>query len=237
MAEPLPVNMGLGGQFPDARAPGVEAPERLASSSCTAARRVPRIDSFDTLSGSAHRGGGEFVAITVHPAPHLNPMKRTFLAASLVLLPLTFACQPELEATAVPSTAQSPDETITLEKKSLAGVPFVTLEAVETARSESPWYVYVATDYYVTFWADRARTNPVNLGAAIQLNYVSTYSDYKYNTSMRSNLSTNLQPGSHSYYIGSGTYECDYDANGNPDHRCGETWFSLRNGVGYDGSY
>ncbi|WNG36675.1 hypothetical protein F0U61_25630 [Archangium violaceum] len=184
-------------------------------------------------------------------------MKPTFLAASLALLPLTFACQPELEETEVPSTAQSPDETSTLEKKSgspfdanrnalssgdlsvigLAGVPFVTLEAVETSRSESPWYVYVATDYYVTFWADRARTSPVNLGAAIQLNYVSTYSDYKYNTSMRSNLSINLQPGSHSYYIGSGAYECDYDANGNPDHRCGETWFALRNGVGYDGSW
>ncbi|WP_257458408.1 hypothetical protein [Archangium lipolyticum] len=191
-------------------------------------------------------------------------MKRTFLAASLALLPLAFACQPELDAsseqepaTAVPSTAQSPDGTITLEKKSgtsfdanrdalssgdlsvmgLAGVPFATMEEVEAARSENPWYVYVATDYYVTFWADRARTIPVNLGAAIQLNYLSTYYNYKYNTSMRSNLSTNLQPGSHRYYLGSGTYECDYDANGNPDHRCDSTSLSLRTGVGYDPSY
>lgn len=204
------------------------------------------------------------------------PMKRTFLAASLALLPLAFACQPELdvsseqepcatckleaampEATAVPSAAQSPDGTITLEKKSgspfdanrnvpssgdlsvigLTGVPFASMEAVETARYEDTWYVYVATDYYVTFWADRARTSPVNLGAALQLNYLSTYYNYMYNTSMKSNLSTNLQPGSHSYYIGSGTYECDYGANGSPEHRCDETWLSLRTGAGYDASY
>ena len=191
-------------------------------------------------------------------------MKRTFLAVSLALLPFAFACQPELDASSEQAAcatckleAAMPEGTLTLEKKSgtpfdanrdalssgdlsvmgLAGVPFVTLEAVETARSEEPWYVYVATDYYVTFWADRARTSPVNLGAAIQLNYLSTYSDYKYNTSVRTNRSTTLQPGSHSYYIGSGTYECDYDANGNPDHRCGETTLSLRTGVGYDGSW
>ncbi|EPX59301.1 hypothetical protein D187_003205 [Cystobacter fuscus DSM 2262] len=71
----------------------------------------------------------------------------------------TVSGQPELDTsseTAVPSTAQSSDGTITLERKSgtpfdanrnalssgdlsvigLAGVPFATLEAVETARYE-----------------------------------------------------------------------------------------------------
>ncbi|MFY0568465.1 hypothetical protein ACN28E_32180 [Archangium lansingense] len=194
-------------------------------------------------------------------------MKRIFLAASLALLPLAFACQPELdasseqepcatcelgaamtEATAVPSTAQSPDEALSdanrnalssgdLSVIGLTGVPFASMEAVETVRYEDTWYVHVETAYYVTFWADRARTSPINLGAAIQLNYLSTYYNYMYNTSMKSNLSTNLQPGSHSYYIGSGTYECDYNANGTPDHRCDETYLSLRTGVGYDASY
>lgn len=185
-------------------------------------------------------------------------MNRLFLAASLALLPLAFACQPEFDASSeAPSTARSAEGTLTLEKKSgtssdadrnalssgeqgvmgLTGVPFASMEGVETARYEDPWNVHVETAYYVTFWADRARTIPVNLGAAIQLNYVSTYSDYKYYTSMRTNLSTYLQSGGHSYYIGSGTYECDYDANGNIDHRCDETWLSLRSGVGYDASY
>lgn len=181
-------------------------------------------------------------------------MKRIFLAASLALLPFVFACQPELDASSEQeSTAQSPDGTLTLEKKSgtpfdsnrnalssgdpsvmgLTGEPFASMEAVETARYEDTWSVHVETDYYVTFWADSARTSPVNLGAAIQLNYVSTYANYMYNTQMKSNLSTSLQPGSHSYYIGSGTYECDYGANGSPENRCDETWLSLRAGVGY----
>ncbi len=194
-------------------------------------------------------------------------MKRTFLAASLALLPLVFACQPELdasseqepcatckleaampEATAVPSTARSPEGTHfeadrnalssgDLSVVGLTGVPFVTMEEVETARYEDTWYVHVEKSYYVTFWADRARSSPINLGAAIQLNYLSTYYNYMYNYSMKSNLSTILQPGSHSYYIGSGVYECDYDAGGNPDHRCDETYLSLRTGVGYDGSW
>ncbi|HEX5752437.1 MAG TPA: hypothetical protein VFZ09_39895 [Archangium sp.] len=189
-------------------------------------------------------------------------MNRIFLAASLALLPFAFACQPELDVSSeqeatVPSTARSPEGTLTLEKKSgtsidanhnalssgdlsvtgLTGVPFASMEAVETVRYEDTWYVHVETAYYVTFWADRARTSPINLGAAIQLNYLSTYYNYMYNTSMQSNLSTTLQPGSHSYYIGSGTYECDYNANGTPDHRCDETWYSLRTGVGYDASY
>ncbi|WP_375758992.1 hypothetical protein [Corallococcus exercitus] len=54
---------------------------------------------------------------------------------------------------------------------------------------------------------------------------------------MNRNLSTTLQAGGHSYYIGSGVYECDYDANGNIDHRCDETYLTLRTGVGYDGSW
>jgi hypothetical protein len=178
-------------------------------------------------------------------------MNRIFLAASLALLPFAFACQPELDAPSEQaSTAQSPDGTLTLEKKSgtpvdanrdavssrvmgLTGTPFASMEAVETSRYEDTWSVHVDTDYYVTFWADSAHTSPVNLGAAIQLNYLSTYANYMYNTQMRSNLSTNLQPGSHSYYIGSGTYECDYGANGSMENRCDETWLSLRTGVGY----
>lgn len=194
--------------------------------------------------------------VTAHSSPGLSnqliisiPMNKTFLAASLVLLPLAFACQPELDASSEQeSTAQSADETLTLEKKSspsvdalsvmgLTGIPFASMEAVETSRYESTWQVSVATDYYVTFWADRARTSPVNLGSAIQLNYTSTYYNYMYNQSMRSNLSTSLSPGSHSYYIGSGSYECYYGANGNMENRCDETWLSLRTGVGYDASY
>jgi hypothetical protein len=181
-------------------------------------------------------------------------MKRFFLVASLALLPFAFACQPELEAsieqeaTAVPSTAQRPDETLfdanpnalssgDLSVTGLTGVPFASMEEVETVRYQDTWYVHVETAFYVTFWADRARTIPINLGAALQLNYLSTYYNYMYNSSMKSNLSTTLQPGSHSYYIGTGTYECDYDAGGNPDHRCDETYYTLRTGAGYDASY
>lgn len=180
-------------------------------------------------------------------------MKRIFLVASLALLPFAFACQPELDASnEQESSAQSADGTLTLEKKSgtsdanrdalsagypsvmgLTGVPYASMEAVETARYEDTWSVHVETAYYVTFWADSARTSPVNLGAAIQLNYVSTYANYMYNTQMRSDLSTSLPAGSHSYYIGSGTYECNYGANGSPENRCDETWLSLRAGVGY----
>lgn len=204
-------------------------------------------------------------------------MKRTFLAATLALLPLVFACQPEIDApgeqepcatcepevampevTAVPATAQSPEEPSTLERKSgtalgddgnarssgdlgatgsLTGVPFVTLEEVETVRYEEPWYVHVERDYYVTFWADRARTIPINLGSGIQLNYLSTYYTYLGRYSMKTNLSTYLPPGSHSYYIGNGTYECNYNASGDPEYRCDETWLTLRTGTGYDGSW
>lgn len=167
-------------------------------------------------------------------------MKRTFLAATLALFPLLFACQPETGAPGEQQpevTEQRSGTPIDENRDALAGVPFVTLEAIETARYQDTYYVHVETAYYVTFWADRARSIPVNLSSATQLNYKSTYYDYKYNQSMSSNLSTSLQAGGHSYYIGSGTYECDYDANGNIDHRCDETYLTLRTGVGYDGSW
>lgn len=167
-------------------------------------------------------------------------MNRTFLAATLALFPLMFACQPEIDA-------QNPEAASALEQRSgtpvdthrdaLTGTPFVTLEAVETARYEDTYYVHVETAYYATFWADRARSIPVNLSSAIQLNYQSTFYNYKYNQVVRSNLSTTLQAGGHSYYIGSGIYECIYDANGNIDHRCDDTYLTLRTGVGYDGSW
>ncbi|MBN8232174.1 hypothetical protein JYK02_32125 [Corallococcus macrosporus] len=167
-------------------------------------------------------------------------MKKTFLAATLALFPVLFACQPETDVPGAqqPEVTEPRTGTPTAENRdALAGVPFVTLEAIETARYEDTYYVHVETAYYATFWADRARTIPVNLSSALQLNYKSTFYNYKYNQSMNSNLSTTLQAGGHSYYIGSGVYECDYDANGNIDHRCDETYLTLRTGTGYDGSW
>ncbi|GEN12425.1 hypothetical protein SAMN05443572_103110 [Myxococcus fulvus] len=167
-------------------------------------------------------------------------MNRTFLAATLALFPLMFACQPEIDA-GNPETASALEQrsgtSVDTHRDALLAAPFVTLEAVETARYQDTYYVHVETAYYATFWADRARSIPVNLGSAIQLNYQSTFYNYKYNQVVRSNLSTTLQAGGHSYYIGTGIYECDYDANGNIDHRCDETSLSLRTGVGYDTSW
>ncbi|RKH40522.1 hypothetical protein D7Y23_34605 [Corallococcus sp. AB050B] len=163
-------------------------------------------------------------------------MNRTFLAATFALLPLMYACQPEMDAPAEQKTEVVASSVVD-SRAALTSVPFVTLEAVETARYQDTYYVHVETAYYATFWADRARSIPVNLSSAVQLNYTSTFYDYKYNTSMRTNRSANLAAGGHSYYIGSGVYECDYDANGNIDHRCDETYLTLRTGTGYDGSW
>jgi len=177
-------------------------------------------------------------------------MKRTFLAASLALLPLMFACQPELDAPSEqqPTTLEKNDTTADVTPDALpsgdlgvmglmTGTPYASMEEVEIMRDEQQGWIHVETQFYVTFWADIARTIPVNLGTAIQLNYQHWYYDIMNHYSMISNLSTNLQPGSHSYYIGTGIYECNYTAHGDPEYRCDQTLLSLRSGVGYNSSY
>ncbi|WP_158620258.1 MULTISPECIES: M12 family metallopeptidase [Corallococcus] len=115
---------------------------------------------------------------------------------------------------------------------------YASVQAVETERRQDPWSVYVATDHYVTFWADRGRTVPATLGSVLQLNYFSGRYEVISHWTMLTNLSTTLQPGIHSYYLGNQvTEECLYGANGNPEHVCYSTWLGLREGFNYAGGY
>jgi len=162
-------------------------------------------------------------------------MTRTLLS-TVALLPLVFACQPELDP------VQNPVEPSAVEVKSgtaeLQSPLYASIVVVETQRDEYPWHVYVAADHYVSFWADSARTIPVTLGNALTVNYASTLRYANSNYMQTSNLSAYLQPGSHSYYLGNQTTEdCYYDANGNPEGTCYYSWMSLSAGSGYTITY
>lgn len=169
-------------------------------------------------------------------------MTRTLLP-TLALLPLVFACQPEFETSSaeVPVTVQNPHSPAAVEVKNgtadLQTQIYASIEVVETQREEYPWHVYVAADHYVSFWADSARTVPVTLGSYLYVNYASGLRYAHSNYVQTSNLSVNLQPGSHSYYLGNLTTEdCYYGANGNPEN-CYYSWMLLREGYGYTITY
>jgi len=158
-------------------------------------------------------------------------MKRTLLS-TVALLPLVFACQPETD------TVPNPAEPSAVEVKSgtaeLQSPLYASIHAVETQRDETPWHVYVAADYYVSFWADSARTVPVTLSNYTYVGYATTVRYAGSNYMQTSNSDTNLPPGSHSYYLGNLTTEdCYYGANGNPEGTCYNSWMSLRSGYGY----
>ncbi|WP_421542690.1 M12 family metallopeptidase [Myxococcus fulvus] len=120
----------------------------------------------------------------------------------------------------------------------LYGGLYASVDVVETERYDETYHVYVAADHSIRFWADRSRTIPATLSTAVQVNYESWYHSVIGNQSSFSRLTANLQPGSHSYYLGNQvTQDCYYGANGSPENLCYSTWLSLKDGFGYATGY
>jgi hypothetical protein len=118
----------------------------------------------------------------------------------------------------------------------LYGPPFASLEMEEVSSSQDWTYEYTEVQYFIRFYADRARTTFAALATPTTVNFL--FTQHSYNpppgNSYSQSYSITLQPGANRYSLG--TYligSCQYDYGG-PIGNCFNASLYLNDGFRYN---